>query len=78
MLSTTQIETLKNEKEITILPYNKDFFKGDEEVQLTVAIKNVSILLVKVFEINTESFFKKNYKAIDSNINLDGLRATEE
>lgn len=60
------------------MPNNKENFGSKEEVKLSVAIKNIQILLVKVFEINTESYYKKNYTAIDSNINLDGLRATEE
>lgn len=41
-------------------------------------MKNISSLTVKVFEFNTENYYKKNLVAIDNNIELDGLIASEE
>ena len=45
----------------------------DEEVILELNIKNIPELVVKVFEFNTETYYKKNLKPFDTSINLHGM-----
>lgn len=52
-------------------------FTVDEEVSLEVIVKNVKILHVKVFEFNTETYYKKNLQPFNTGVNLDGLDASE-
>ena len=40
-----------------------------------LTLKNVPNLVVKVFEINTQNFYRQNLREIDTDINLDGLVA---
>ncbi len=57
---------------------NKTLYTAAEPVKLTLHIKNVSTLIVKVFEINTESFYRQQGQEVDTDINLDGLVANVE
>ena len=45
---------------------------------LDLYVKNVDTLIVKVFEINTQNFYREHLAEIGSDINLDGLVANEE
>jgi hypothetical protein len=56
---------------------NKEIFTVDEEVSLEIIVKNVKILHVKVFEFNTETYYKKNLQPFNTSVNLDGLDASE-
>jgi hypothetical protein len=57
---------------------NKTNFGADEPVRLDLHIKNVSSLLVKVFELNTRNFYREHQREADTDINLDGLVANSE
>lgn len=57
---------------------NKTQFTADAAVKLDVHVKNVSTLIVKVFEINTQSFYRQHGREVDTDINLDGLVANVE
>jgi len=54
---------------------NKKVFQVDEQVTLEVSLKNIQQLYVRVFEFNTETYYKKNLAKFDTNVNLDGLEA---
>jgi hypothetical protein len=69
---------LKERIDIDFAPTNKTDFAADEPVQLDLFVKNVSNLLVKVFEINTFNFYRNNQHQVDTDINLDGLVANVE
>lgn len=56
---------------------NKTQFGPADAVSLDLHVKNVSTLIVKVFEINTQTFYRSG-KEIDTDINLDGLVANVE
>lgn len=45
----------------------------DETVKLTVELKNVQKLTIRVFEFNTETYYKKYLKPFDTSIDLQGL-----
>ena len=77
-LTPDQLKKLAESKEITILSYNKEFYKGSDGVTLQVRIKNIPSLMVKVFEFKSENYYLKTYNQLDGSINLDGLVAAEE
>jgi hypothetical protein len=52
---------------------NVEKFKVEEAVSLKVRVKNVPELTIKVFEFNTETYYKKNLKPFDTSINLHGM-----
>ena len=52
---------------------NKENFGVDESVSLTVELKNIPKLTIRVFEFNTETYYKKYLKPFDTSIDLQGL-----
>ena len=69
---------MTDEKLLTIGKFNKDYFEPEEPVSLTLEIKNVSFLTIKIFEISPENYYLTHQKEIDNKINLDGLIASDE
>lgn len=67
-----------DKKLIKIIHNNSQIFYDHEEIKIKVQLKNIPSLIVKLFEVNTQNYYKKNGTLIDSNIELDGLIATEE
>jgi hypothetical protein len=49
-----------------------------EEISVAVDVKNIQKMQVKLFEINTDNYFRKNFSNFTSDINLDGLIAKYE
>ena len=47
-------------------------------MRLSLELKNVSILYIKVFEFNTETYYLKNRRSFNADVNLDGMIATIE
>lgn len=60
------------------LESNREQFKVDEEVSLAIELKNINTLYVKIFEFNTETYYKKNLLPFNTSVNLDGLIASNE
>ena len=58
-------------------PTERTFAPGDG-VSLDLFVKNVKSLIVKVYQINTENYYRDYLSEIDTDINLDGLVANEE
>ena len=78
VLNQIEIETIQNEKFITISEHNIYKFKSNEEIKLYVNIKNVPEVTVKVFEFQTENYYKSKLTQVDNNFSQDGLIATDE
>jgi len=78
MLPPGDYQALKERVDIDFAPTNKQVFGPDEPVSLDVYVKNVSNLIVKVFEINAMNYYRENKREVDTDINLDGLVANEE
>eukprot|EP01022_Parablepharisma_sp_SALTPOND_P023508 TRINITY_DN4_c0_g2_i2.p1 TRINITY_DN4_c0_g2~~TRINITY_DN4_c0_g2_i2.p1 ORF type:complete len:1596 (+),score=184.76 TRINITY_DN4_c0_g2_i2:189-4976(+) len=76
--NTSRLEKLGTEVKITIGDQNKDVFDIGEDVSLWVELKNVPTLFIKVFEINTENYYRKNMSPFRTDVNLDGLIASIE
>ena len=53
-------------------------FKVSDEVALTLELKNISTLYLKIFEFNTETYYKKTLQPFNTGVNLDGLVASTE
>ncbi|HEY2784395.1 MAG TPA: hypothetical protein VGJ05_05410, partial [Fimbriiglobus sp.] len=68
----------KDRIDIDFAATNKTRFGVAEAVKLDVAVKNVSTLIVKVFEINTPAFYKQTGREVDTDVTLDGLVANSE
>lgn len=64
--------------QLRFLESNKELFKVDEEVKITVEIKNIQTLYVKCFEFNTETYYKKTLTPFNTGVNLDGLVTSNE
>mmetsp|Transcript_39519 Transcript_39519/g.37983 ORF Transcript_39519/g.37983 Transcript_39519/m.37983 type:complete len:140 (+) Transcript_39519:1148-1567(+) len=45
---------------------------------MKVELKNIQTLYVKIFEFNTETYYKKTLAPFNTSVNLDGLVAAEE
>src|SRR5262249_38176133 len=61
--------------DIDFAPTNKTAFAASEPVALDLHVKNVPSLIVKVFEINTQNFYREHKREVDTDIALDGLVA---
>jgi len=72
------VRQLQHATYIQLCHYNKTSFKVDEEIKVFVDVKNIQKMQVKVFEINTDNYFRKNMSNFTSDINLDGLIAKHE
>ncbi len=68
----------KDHIDIDFAPTNKTRFGVEEAVKLDVSIKNVSTLIVKVFEINTPAYYRQTSREVDTDVTLDGLVANSE
>ncbi len=72
------IQALRDRVELKLLPQNKPDYAPDEPVVLWLALKNVKTLLIKVFEINVRNFALQEGRAVDAELDLDGLEARHE
>ncbi len=77
-LSPSQYQALLERIDLDFVATNAEHFDVDEDVLLELHTKNIKTLIVKVFEINAENFYRKNGREIDTNINLDGLVPNHE
>ena len=77
MLSPEYYRQLKDRVDIDFAFTNQEQFAVDQPVKLTVHLKNVQKLLVKVYRINTENYYRSTGEEVDTGINLDGLVAAD-
>jgi len=78
LLRPEQVKQIESRVDIDFEPTNPIYYHPDDSVEIKCAIKNVPFLMVKLFEINTFNYYKSNKSQINSNINLDGLVASQE
>ena len=57
---------------------NSRTFAAADPIRMDLYVKNVSTLIVKVYEINTFNFYQQNQREVNTDINLDGLVANAE
>lgn len=78
LLSPEEYQKLKERVDIDFAYTNPQHYQSDDSVTLDLHIKNVPSLLVRIFEINTASYYREHKKEVDTDIPLDGLVPNEE
>ena len=78
MLPAAELQALKDRVDLDFAYTNKTLYAPDDKVALTLNIKNVKTLIVKVYEVNTANYYKTYKREVDTDINLDGLVANTE
>ncbi len=78
MIPPATYKVLKERVDLDFAYTNREVYSPDEKVSLDLFVKNVPTLIVKVYHINALNFYRANYNAINTNINLDGLVANLE
>ncbi len=78
LLPPEQYRALKERIDIDFAETNKTEYGPNEAVGLDVFVKNVETLLVKVFEINTNSYYRQYGREVGPDVDLDGLVANHE
>ena len=78
LLPPEMYQQLKQRIDLDFAFTNKTELAADDSVGLDLYVKNVETLIVKVFEINTQNFYRQQLKEVSTDINLDGLVANEE
>lgn len=69
---------LKDRIDLDFAHTNREFFDLDDSVSLDLWVKNVETLIVKIFEVNTKSYYQRHQKEVNTDIDLDGLMANRE
>lgn len=72
------IQALKERVDLEFAPTNRTTFRASDTVSLDIEVKNVPTLVVKVFEINTVTYYQATGREIDNALDLDGLVASDE
>ena len=78
LLPPANFQQLKERVDLDFAFTNKTQFGPGEPVKLDLFVKNVGTLIVKVFEINTKTFYREHLREVDTDISLDGLVANVE
>ena len=77
-VDASKFESLARKVLIEFCESNTEYFAKEDAVCLHVDLKNVPTLHIKIFEFNTENYYRKNLAPFRTDINLDGLIASEE
>ncbi len=78
LLSPTAFQALKDRVDLDFSPANAPLFAPKDAVSLNVSVKNVPKLIVRLYEINTLTFFLTQNRQLNTDLNLDGLIANSE
>ncbi len=76
LLAPEEYKRLKERVDLDFAPENPVLVGPADPVKLTVFVKNVRELQVKVFEINTLNYYRETGEPLNLAVNLDGLVAT--
>ncbi len=78
MLSPSEYQSLRDRVDLDFSRSNTNHFGFAQEVKLDLFVKNVKKLIVKVYRINAESYYRQHKKELTTALNLDGLVANSE
>lgn len=76
--ASSGVDEIKREVRLITSRYSSKYWPSSGKVSLSVEVKNVPKLIVKLFEINTLRYYRDNLEEIPSDISLDGLVPSEE
>ena len=74
-ISNSELGALRDRINLKILDTNSQKFAVDEPVELTLEIKNISEVEVRIFQIDTYNYCKTNLRDFNDDIDLEGLVA---
>ncbi|MEA3208203.1 MAG: hypothetical protein QOE70_1260 [Chthoniobacter sp.] len=78
LLTPTAFQALKDRVDVDFSPANPPFLAPADDVTLDLFVKNVPKLIVKIYEVNTLSFFLTQKRQLNTDLNVDGLVANKE
>jgi len=78
MLPPARYQVLKDRVDLDFAFTNREYFDGGAGVGLDVHVKNVDNLIVKVYELNAQNYYRQRLQEVSTGINLDGLVANIE
>ncbi|MFV1966941.1 MAG: hypothetical protein ACC628_16060 [Pirellulaceae bacterium] len=78
LLPPEKYQSLKQRVDLDFAFSNPESFAANAPVQFDMFVKNVRTLIVKVFEVNTENFYRERKRDVNTDIPLDGLVANDE
>ncbi len=73
MLPPEQLQQLRDRVDLDFAAGSERVYSADDDVVLNLFVKNVDTLIVKVFEINTENYYRRQLRQVNTDIDLDGL-----
>ena len=77
-LSSSERSALTERVELTLAPINPQHSDPQQPAAIIVDVKRVGELLVRVYKINSRSYYREHETLIDTDLDLDGLVATDE
>lgn len=78
MLSAEERQSIHDRTELRLAAENLQWFSESDPTRLIVDLKNVQELVVRIYELNTASYYRTHDEPIDTDIDLDGLVPTHE
>jgi hypothetical protein len=78
LLSAVKYQALRDRIDLDFAYTSPTTYTADAKVSLDVDVKNVQKLIVKIYELNSENFYRQQLQAISTSINLDGLVPNHE
>ncbi len=78
MLPPETRQAIRDRVELRLAPNNPRNHSVSEPSKLIVDVKKVDQLVVRIYRINTHSFYRTHENVIDTDIDLDGLVATHQ
>lgn len=78
LLSPTAFQALKDRVDVDFAATNPPFLAPADDVALDLFLKNTPKLIVKIYEINTLSYFLTHQRQLNTDLALDGLVANRE
>ena len=73
LLTYNEINNIMNETILILNENNKEFFNINDNIELSLQIKNINNLYLKIYQINTENYYYTKKEEIDPYISLDGI-----
>ncbi|GIW95588.1 MAG: hypothetical protein KatS3mg110_3629 [Pirellulaceae bacterium] len=72
-LSPAEFQQLKNRVDVDFAYTNREWFGAADTVHLDIFTKNVTTLIVNIYEINAFNYYRDHAAEIGTDLNLDGL-----
>ncbi len=77
-LSPQQQKDLRDRVELRFAGSSKTHYLPSDDVRLTVDVKNVPKLIVRIYQLNPQNIYRKQRQGVSTDIDLDGLVANAE